>query len=59
MKDLRITYVLDSGIETQFEKELDALAVKYGMHRWASGCELQTRKRDITYDLARDAPYAT
>ena len=54
---LKVFYSKDAfvsrGHAMDFERELDALCKRYGLHRWASGKEWDTDIRVIAYDRAQ------
>ena len=54
LKVVYVTRVGGMGIDEAFDKEVAALAKKYGVAFWAGGYTLETRERDQCYKAGEE-----
>ncbi len=51
MIDLRVYYISDGRINTEFDKEIIALAEKHKLREWSSGYNPDNKVRELTFEM--------
>lgn len=50
MDELRVYYKTKERIDSEFDKEIERLAEKYGLKWWASGFNFEEKVRDVCFE---------
>lgn len=49
MDELRVYYKSKDRIDSKFDKEIENIAEKHGLKRWASGFNYEDKERDVCF----------